>query len=170
MRTENMKGANRVNTTDMTVAIRTAKILSHKTKTQYTLGVSSKRLIMLDFDLSKEKGVYLQSKVDYVIKFITALAKMLNVDASIYVTPHGLHAVLWKQFTEEQWRNYIVALIETANKEKELRNILDIKHLLASLRRGYATLRLNQICKLADVENGELKVYDKCAEVIKYVK
>jgi len=165
-----MKGANRVNTSDMTVAIRTAKILSHKTKTQYTLGISSKRLIMLDFDLSKEKGVYLQSKVDYVIKFITALAKMLNVDASIYVTPHGLHAVLWKEFTEEKWRAYIMALIETANKEKELRNILDIKHLLASLRRGYATLRLNQICKLADIENGELKVYDKCAEVIKYVK
>jgi len=165
-----MKGANRVNTTDMTVAIRTAKILSHKTKTQYTLGISSKRLIMLDFDLSKEKGVYLQSKVDYVIKFITALAKMLNVDASIYITPHGMHAILWKEFTEEKWRAYITALIETASKEKELRNILDIKHLLASLRRGYATLRLNQICKLADIENGEVKIYDKCAEVIKYVK
>jgi hypothetical protein len=165
-----MKGANRVNTTDMTVAIRTAKILSHKTGTNYTLGVSSKRLIMLDFDLSKEKGVYLQSKIDYVIKFVSALAKMLNVDASVYITPHGMHAVLWKEFSEEKWRAYITALIETASKEKELRNILDMKHLLASLRRGYVTLRLNQICKLADIENGELKIYDKCAEVIKYVK
>jgi len=165
-----MGNVNRVNTSDISVAIRTAKILSHKTKTQYTLGVSSKQLIMLDFDLSKQRGVYLQSKVDYVIKFITALAKMLNVDASIYITPHGLHAILWKQFTEEKWRAYITALIETTSKEKELKNVLDIKHLLASLRRGYATLRLNQLCKLADIENGELKVYDKCAEVIRYVK
>jgi hypothetical protein len=164
-----MGNVNRVNTTDMTVAIRTAKILSHKTKTDYTLGVSSKRLIMLDFDLSKERGIYLQSKVDYVIMFIKALAKMLNVDASIYVTPHGLHAVLWHEFTEEKWRLYITALIETAEKEKELKKILDVKHLLASLRRGYATLRLNQICKLADVENGEVKMYEECKEVIRYV-
>jgi hypothetical protein len=124
---------------------------------------------MLDFDLSREKGVYLQSKVDYVIKFVSALAKMLNVDASIYVTPHGLHAVLWHEFTEEKWRTYIVALVETAEKEKELKKILDVKHLLASLRRGYATLRLNQICKLADIENGEAKIYEDCAKVIKYV-
>jgi len=165
-----MGNVNRVNTSDMTVAIRTAKILSHKTKTNYTLGISSKRLIMLDFDLSRQRGTYLQSKVDYVIKFVTALAKMLNVDASIYTTPHGLHVILWKEFTEEKWRTLITALVETADKEKELRKILDIKHLLASLRRGYATLRLNQICKLADVENGEVKVYDKCAEVIKYVR
>ena len=165
-----MGNVNRVNTSDMTVAIRTAKILSHKTKANYTLGISSKRLIMLDFDLSRQRGIYLQSKVDYVVKFITALAKMLNADASIYVTPHGLHVVIWKEFTEEKWRTLITALIETADKEKELKKILDVRHLLASLRRGYVTLRLNQICKLADVKDGEVELYDKCAEVIRYVR
>jgi len=158
----------RVNTKSLDVALRTAKLLTQKTKVRYTVGVSTRNMLMLDFDISRRRLRFSRRRVNLTIVFTRAFADMLGCDAALYLTPRGFHAVFWKRMTEEEWRNLIVSIIEVASKDERLRSVLDIKHLEAALRRGYVTLRLNQLCKYADVRAGEVRVYPECEGMISY--
>ena len=158
----------RVNTKSLDVALRTAKLLTQKTKVRYTVGVSTRNMLMFDFDISKRRLRFSRRRVNLVVMFTRAFADMLACDATLYLTPRGFHAVFWKRVTEEEWRNLIVSTIEVTSKDERLRSILDVKHLEAALRRGYVTLRLNQLCKYADIAGGEVKVYPECEGMIAY--
>jgi hypothetical protein len=158
----------RVNTKSLDVALRTAKLLTQKTKVRYTIGVSTRSMLMLDFDISRRRLRFSKRRVDLVVVFARAFADMLGCDATLYLTPRGFHAVFWKRLTEEEWRNLLVSIIEVTSKDERLRSVLDVKHLEAALRRGYVTLRLNQLCRYADVVRGEVKVYPECEGMISY--
>jgi hypothetical protein len=158
----------RVNTRSLDVALRTAKLLTQKTKVRYTVGVSTRNMLMLDFDISRRRLRFSKRRVNLVVVFTRAFAEMLFCDATLYLTPRGFHAVFWKRLTEEEWRNLIVSIIDVASKDERLRAVLDVKHLEAALRRGYVTLRLNQLCRYADISAGNVRVYPECEGMISY--
>lgn len=132
----------RVNTESLRVAVLTKKILEARgIKTD--IAVSFYRLIALDHD-NPLKDVRL---LERFILFMRVISRELEADFAIYLTPHGAHGVVLKKVDREYWKRFYAILLDTLETNPRLSAIIDKTHVYMALRRGYVTLRLNQICR-----------------------
>lgn len=147
----------RVNTRSAKIAASTKAILEKSLAYSFTFAISTRNLVFLDFDCRGEfKECYEEAK--WIGR---ALVEQYGSEALIYRTPNGFHLIHkrwldWKKI-QKIIRGFI-ALIDEGVVQ-----YLDKAHLEASLRRGYLTLRLNQlylVCRVINVD-GEARVYEQ---------
>ena len=132
----------RVNSSSKRVAAFTKVFLENKLKWKFNFAVSTRNYLFLDFDckgefedcLAEAKGI------------AKALVMRFGGEAIIYRTPNGYHLIFKRWFSWRELQSIIKALIQGI--EEGAFQYLDRAHLEASLRRGYMTLRLNQIRKV----------------------
>ncbi len=132
----------RVNTQSLKVAILTQKILASR-GIETDIAVSFYRVIALDHD-NKAHDIRL---LERFILFVRTIAKGFNADYAIYLTPNGAHGVILKKVDRETWKRFYAVLLDTLTDNERLQKIIDKYHVYMTLKRGYVTLRLNQICR-----------------------
>jgi hypothetical protein len=132
----------RINTQSLKVAILTQKILASR-GIETDIAVSFHRLIVLDHD-NKMHDVRL---LERFILFLRTIAKSFNGDFAVYLTPNGAHGVVLKRVDRDTWKRFYAVLLDTLHDNEKLQRIIDRYHVYMSLKRGYVTLRLNQICR-----------------------
>ena len=147
----------RVNTRSTKIAASTKAILEKSLAYPFTFAISTKNLIFLDFDCKGDfDQCYWEAKgIAYT------LVEQYGSEALIYRTPNGYHLIhkLWMDWRKiEKIIKGLLALIQEGAIK-----YLDNAHLEASLRRGYLTLRLNQLYLVAVVRRvgEEVKVYEQ---------
>ena len=146
----------RVNTRSTRVAATTRAILEKSLEYKFCFAMSTRNLIFLDFDCRDEfDNCYRE-----VIIVGRTMVDRYGGEALVYRTPNGFHLMHtvwmdWKKI-ERTVRSFIVLINEGVLK------YLDRAHLEASLRRGYLTLRLNQIRLVARIVRvgEEVRVYE----------
>jgi len=145
----------RINTTSEEVAIHTKATLEQSFKRKFAYAISTRNFIMLDCDD--------KTKFDKFLAFCRGLALKECAKCIIYETPNGYHAFLDKFMPRDRVRRFLIHLRDAIKHGKI--DFIDLAHVEASLRRGYITLRLNQIRRVAIInELGEVKLLEAMPE------
>jgi len=140
----------RINSESIRVALRAKILLERALERKFELAVSSRNFIMLDCDR--------KDKRDEFISFCAGIVKEFGGRGHIYETPHGYHFFLERFLTHQRWLWFYRTLAKELRQKPRLQAIIDLNHVEAVLRRGYTTLRLNQIRKIAVISSdGEVK-------------
>jgi len=143
----------RVNTESVSVALKTKRLLEMVLEKKFTVAVSTKNFILLDCD-NKER-------LEEFLAFCAGICKQYAAKGIVYETQHGYHFVCFKFLSYPMWRHFYTFLKKTLESDPSLREIIDYQHVDACLRRGYATLRLTQIRRVALInELGEVRAYE----------
>lgn len=128
----------RINSNSSKVATFTKNYLERKLRYKFDYAISSRNIIMLDFDCRGE--------FDECFKEAKALGEALvnryGSEACIYRTPNGYHLIYFK-FIRWNVIKRLIRLLIAAIEGNDLL-YLDKNHLEACLRRGYMTLRLQK--------------------------
>lgn len=139
----------RINSSSKRVIAQTRKYLEKTTGGEFDYAVSSRNHLMLDFDCSGEKRIC----VNDVFMTLELISEEFEINFAVYETPNGFHAIA---LNEKSWREISKVLKAIL---VGIRNgvfpYLDSNHIEACIRRGYMTLRLNQIRKIGEVINGK---------------
>ena len=127
----------RLNTASLDVAVRNLIILRRKfPEYKFTLAVSTNHYIFLDCD---DKSI-----MNEFVELCREICKEYQCNCYVFETPNGYHALFDRYMSPARWRAAMATLLTVAEET----GIIDAKHIEASLRRGYVTLRLNQISLL----------------------
>ncbi len=149
----------RVNTESLRVALLTKKILEARgIKTD--VAVSFYRVIALDHD-NPQKDIRL---LERFVLFVRTVARELESDFAVYLTPRGAHGLIMRKVDRDYWKRFYAVLLDSLERNERLAAIIDKAHVYMALRRGYVTLRLNQICRYIFCKfelRGERRVF-KC--------
>lgn len=145
----------RINTSSRKVACFTRRYLARRFEYPFSLAVSTRNYIMLDFDCPED----LRTAFEEARAIAEAFVEQYGGQADIWRTPHGYHLFFKRWFTWKEVRRHIASLLQDVRHG--VFKCLDERHLEASLRRGYLTLRLNQLYKVAEVRliNGGVRTY-----------
>jgi len=164
---EEVKGM-RVHTTSKHNALFTAQWLSTRFKVGFDLAVSSRNIIMLDYDIKKPiEEVKKDCAVIQKLIFerlpshkATEIKSFENIPYAIFETQHGYHVIFGVRLTYTEWQIiYRQIYLGCLNKMFEG---LDCVHIKASLDRDYATLRLSPTTKLVYLHNTSVeKIIEK---------
>jgi len=134
----------RVNTRSPESAVYTKYYLERKYGMKYAYAISSRNIIMFDFDGIEEESLK-------EAKTIAAMLVMMwGKYAKIYRSPNGYHLIYYRPVSWKAVRRFI-AFLRLKVEEGEFKH-LDAKYLEAVLRRGYMTLRLNQLEEVCVVD------------------
>ena len=125
----------RVNTSSLKVATFTKNYLEKKLKYPFSYGVSSRNILMLDFDCPDKP----RDCLDEAIALCKALTNEYGSECCIYETPNGYHLIFYRFLRWSTVKRILRMLLYQPFC------YLDTAHIEASLRRGYITLRLNHI-------------------------
>jgi len=132
----------RINTVSKENALFVKRFLEAKTGGKFDIAISTRNYLMLDFDCDENiRECYLEA-----IDVAKTLNEEFNKPVYMYRTRHGFHLVVFHKMSWKLVRNYLRQFLAMINKG--VLKYLDPKHIEASLRRGYITLRLNQITLL----------------------
>lgn len=152
----------RIHTKSLRVAVSTKKLLEQRLGVKVDVAVSSKHVIFLDHDNPN----YNIEKLNAFITFVEAIAKEFQSDYAVYLTPHGAHGVVFVYLDFKDWKSFYVSLLDALDQRAKLKYIVDVMHVYMSIKRGYTTLRLNQICKYIEghykVDKFEYEVNKDC--------
>jgi len=132
----------RINSRSLKVASFTKNYLERKLKYPFEYGVSSRNLIMLDFDCPEKP----RRCIEEARATGRALVEEYGGDVCVYVTPNGYHLIYFR-FLKWSTVKKILRRLRLAVDEGVLM-YLDKNHLEACLRRGYMTLRLGRQRKI----------------------
>jgi len=139
----------RINTASLHVAVWTKKWLEQKFNVPFGIGISTRNYIFLDCD-NREKMMEF-------IEFCRGICMEFAEYGFVYETPHGYHFACKAFLSYDRWRTFYALLRDRLIKHSELQEIVDLAHVEATLRRGYVTLRLNQIRRICVIyPSGEI--------------
>lgn len=124
----------RINNKTLEAAVRNAAFIEALFGWKMDIAISSDRLLFLDCD-DKER-------LNDFLSFCRALCKEYGAEGIIFETPNGYHFILMKPLHRDEVQRFYRFLA----KRKEIcdKFAIDHVHVLATVRRGYTTLRLNQ--------------------------
>jgi len=131
-----LEGKLRINSRSKKVAVYTKHYLEAKYGVPFDLAVSSRNIIMLDTDVDSEEALAELQAIGM------ALTKEFGGTCLIFKTPNGYHLVHVQYVPHRLWRQFY-SLLKVAIKKGDIKYV-DLAHVEATLRRDYATLRLNQ--------------------------
>lgn len=123
----------RINTKRLSTAIYNAAIIETLFGWKMDIGVSSDRLIFLDCDDKMRLN-------DFLV-FCKALCKEYKSEGLVLETKNGYHFILMKPILSAEHKRFYRLL----SKRPEIcdKFAIDYIHVLATVRRGYATLRIS---------------------------
>lgn len=130
----------RINTSSTKVASFTKNYLSRKLNYPFTYAVSSRNILMLDFDATTPSSKKLA--LDEAKSIGMALVDEYGGRVCVYETPNGYHLIYYRFMRWNRIKRIIRFLITSAVTGKFA--FIDLNHLRACLRRNYMTLRLNR--------------------------
>ena len=140
----------RINTSSKRIASSTRRYLERKFGYGFDYAVSSSNHLMLDFDCKEEKEVC----YDEVRMVCMIYTKEFPAVYYVYETPNGFHIISATEYTWRDIRKILESLL--AGIKEGIWKYLDDKYIEACLRRGYCTLRLNQLRKVGEYSMGDV--------------
>jgi hypothetical protein len=140
----------RINTASLYIAVWMKKWLEQRFGRPFAIGVSTRNYVFLDCDR--------KDKLLEFVEFCRGICMELADYGFVYETPNGYHFACKAFLPHDRWRMFYALLRDRLIKRPELQEIVDLAHIEATLRRGYVTLRLNQIRRVCTIyPSGEIR-------------